>query len=147
MLLASPRSAGVVGSLKEGETIDLGSVRIIPGTTRQNWATINATVMEGADFEHAKRILITATGLAENTGMKWKDAQKSSVGTDWGHAPSLVEGISAKIGVPFQKGARAWSLDARGQRQTEIRAKRGTGKTEIEISPAQQTLWWEIEIP
>jgi len=147
MLLASPRSAGVVGSLKEGETIDLGDVRIIPGATRQNWATINATVIEGPDFEHAKRILITATGLAENTGMKWKDAQKSSVGTDWGHEPSLVEGISAKIGVPFQKGVRAWSLDARGQRQTEIPVKRGTGKTEIEISPAQQTLWWEIALP
>ncbi|MDR3403899.1 MAG: carbohydrate binding domain-containing protein [Chthoniobacter sp.] len=147
MLLASPGSAGVVGSVKEGETIELGGVRIIPGATRQNWATINATIIEGRDFEHAKRILITATGLAENTGMKWKNVQKSSVGADWGHEPSLVEGISAKIGLPYQKGGQAWSLDARGQRQTEIAVKRVTGKAEMEISSAHQTLWWEIAFP
>jgi hypothetical protein len=147
MLIATPFSAGVVGSVKEGETIDLGSVRIIPGATRQNWATINATVMEGVDFPRARRILITATGVAENTGMKWKDAQKSSVGSDWGHEPSVAEGISAKIGVPFQKEAKAWALDASGQHVKEIPVKRVTGKSEIEISSDDQTLWWEIVIP
>jgi hypothetical protein len=147
MLLASPFSAGVVGSVKEGETIELGSVRVIPGTTRQHWATINATVIDGVDFPRAKRILITATGESANTGMKWKDAQKSSVGSDWGDSPSLVEGISAKIGVPFQRGLHAWALDARGQRVKEIPVKRVTGKSEIEISSDDQTLWWEIAIP
>jgi hypothetical protein len=147
MLLASPLSAGVVGSVKEGETIEVGGVRIVPGATCQNWATINVTVMEGPDLQRAKRILVTATGSAENTGMKWQDAQKTSVGDDWGNAPSLVEGISARIGVPFQKRAQAWILDARGQRVKEITAGRVTGKTEIAISPEHQTLWWEIAFP
>jgi hypothetical protein len=147
MLLATAFSAGVVGSVKDGETIEVGGVRIIPGATLQNWATINATVMEGVDFPRAKRILITATGMAENTGMKWKDAQKSSVGTDWGHEPSIVEGISAKVGVPFQKGLQAWTLDVRGKREKEIPVKRVNGKAEIEITPEHKTLWWEIALP
>ena len=58
-----------------------------------------------------------------------------------------VLGISAKIGVPFQKRAQAWILDARGQRVKEITAGRVTGKTEIAISPEHQTLWWEIAFP
>lgn len=147
MLLASPRSAGVVGSVKAGETIELEDVRIIPGATRQNWATINATVIDGLDFLHANRILVTATGAAENSGMKWKDTWKTSVGTEWGTNPSVVEGISAKIGVPYQKGVQAWTLDSRGQRVKEIPVKRVAGKSEIEISSAHQTLWWEIAVP
>lgn len=146
MLISTQYSAGVVGSVKDGETIELDNVRIIPGTTRQNWATINVTVMDGVDFKRAKRILVTATGEAGNTDMKWKDAQKSSVGADWGNVPSVVEGVCAKIGVPFQRGAHAWTLDARGQRVKEIPAKRVTGKLEIEILPAHETLWWEIAI-
>ena len=146
MLIATPFSAGVVGAMKEGETINVGGVRVVPGTTRQNWATINVTVMEGVDFPRAKRILITATGEVGNTDMKWKDAQKSSVGADWGTSPSVVEGIPAKIGVPYQKGLQAWALDARGQRVKEIPVKRVTGKSEIEISPGDQTLWWEIAV-
>ncbi|HSI11105.1 MAG TPA: hypothetical protein VK961_03635 [Chthoniobacter sp.] len=144
MLISTQYSAGVVGSVKDGETIELDNVRIIPGATHQNWATINVTVMEGVDLKRAKRILVTATGVAENTDLKWKDAQKSSVGADWGSAPSVVEGICARIGVPFQKGLRAWTLDARGQRVKEIPVKRETGKSEIEILPNHETLWWEI---
>lgn len=49
-------------------------------------------------------ILSTATGYVENTDMKWKDEEKSSVGKDWGKAPSLVEGISEKYSpFPLQR--------------------------------------------
>jgi hypothetical protein len=147
MLVVTARSAGVVGSVQAGEKLDLGHVQIIPGATQQNWATINATVMDGKDFQHARRILITATGLAENTGMKWKDAEKSTVGADWGTAPSLVEGIAAKIELPFIKGAKAWALDTQGQRKTEVPLKRTGAHTQLEISSEQQTLWWEIAVP
>jgi hypothetical protein len=147
MLIATSRSAGVVGSLRAGEALQLGEVRIIPGATLQNWATISATVMDGKDFQHAHRILITATGLAENTDMKWKDAEKSSVGSDWGRAPSLVEGIAANIDMPYVKGAKAWTLDAQGQRKTEVPLKRTGARTYLEIAPEQRTLWWEIAVP
>jgi hypothetical protein len=147
MLVITARSAGVVGSVQSGETIELGHVRVIPGETKQNWATINATVIDGADFAHAHRILITATGLCENTGMRWKDADKSSVGSDWGSAPTIVEGINATINFPFLKGAKAWALDSSGQRKTEVPIKRVLGRTQLEIASEHQTLWWEIAMP
>jgi hypothetical protein len=146
MLISSPRSTGVVGNVRAGETIDLGDVSIVPGTTAQNWATINLTLMEGADLKSAKRILITATGLTENTDMRWKDDKKTSVGKDWGKSPSLVEGIAAKISLPSLANAKAWALDGLGQRKTEVPLEQSNGRTQIELSPAQQTLWWEIEV-
>lgn len=147
MLVAAPRSVGVVGSVRPGETINLGVVRIIPGATRQNWATINATVIEGADFMTARRILITATGMCENTGQRWKDAEKSSVGSDWGSAPSLVEGVAATINLPAMRSAKAWALDERGERRAEVPLTQATGGAQLELSSEHQTLWWEIALP
>jgi hypothetical protein len=147
LLIATPRSGGVIGSLRSGETIDLGPIQIIPGSTRQDWATINATVIDGADFKNAHRILITATGLTENTGMHWKDAEKTSVGKEWGSAPSLVEGIPATIRLPISRKAKAWALDERGHRKSEVALHPGDagGTTQITLTPGHQTLWWEIE--
>ncbi len=146
MLVATPRSAGVVGSMHAGETIDLGSVHITPGATEQNWATIDATVIAGVDFKSARRILITATGMNENTGMLWKDAEKTSVST-WGKGPSLVEGITAKISLPELKDAKARALDERGQRKAEVPLTRSEGRIQIELSSDHKTLWWEIAAP
>lgn len=146
MLITTPRSAGVVGTVHAGETIDLGDIKVVPGATAQDWATINLTVIDGAAFNTAKRVLITATGTMENTAMRWKDAEKTSVGRDWGKAPSLVEGIAAKISLPSLANAKAWALDGLGQRKAEVPLEHANGRTQIELSPAQQTLWWEIEV-
>ena len=150
MIIFTPRSVGFVGSVKAGEevSVNVDSIHITPGPTKLNWATINATVMEGDNFEHAHKILLTATGTAENTGMKWKDAEHTSVGSDWGTAPSVVEGINAKITLPAIRGAKAWALDGTGQRMSEVPLTRNDhGRMQIELSSAQKTLWWEISVP
>jgi len=144
MLVRTPRSAWIVGALHAGKTIDLGKASITPGATIQNWATLTATVMEGADFKTARRLLITATGYAENTDMHWKDAAKSSVSRDFGKAPSMVEGVPASITLPLAGKYRAWALDERGARKSEVPLKTGNGTLTIELSPEQKTLWWEI---
>lgn len=144
MRIAAPRSAGVVGAVKAGEKIELGAVQITPGATQKNWATINATVIDGTDFASAKKVLITATGMSENTGLQWKDASQTSVGTNWGKGPSLVEGIPAKIQLPL-KSAKAWALDDKGQRKNEVPVTQAGGQTLLEISSQHQTLWWEVE--
>ena len=95
----APKSKAVIGHLG-GRTFQLGAVTIIPGATLQDWAVIQVTVLDGDDFKSARRVLVTATGYAENTGMKWHDAGKTSVGRDWGQAPSLVEGVAATIKLP-----------------------------------------------
>ena len=73
--------------------------------------------------------------------MQWTNEKKESVGTKWGKAPSLVEGVPAKITLPA--GAtklKAWALDDRGQRRAEVPIKDGV----LEIAPEHQTLWYEL---
>ncbi len=136
----------LVGGTKTGERkqFHYGKLFVTTEATRQNWACIQFTVLdrdERADFSTAKRILITAAGDIENTGMGWKNAAKTSVGRDWGKAPVLVEGPAAKIELPGGGKFKAWALDERGQRRAEIPVANGT----LEIGPQHRTLWYEIE--
>ena len=132
----TPRSKGVIG---RGGAFTLGDVTI---NVASEWATVQATVMDESDFAHAKHIFITATGAAENTGMKWRDAAKTSVGSDFGGAPSVVEGIKATIRLPVSGKVHAWALDGRGQRGKEIPVADG----QLQLVPEHQTLWYEVAV-
>jgi hypothetical protein len=128
--VAAPRAKVVVGFAR-GHSFDLGDgVRVAPAT---EWFAISLTE------KSPHRWLVTATGYAENTGMGWKNAEKTTVGRDWGKAPSLVEGIAATITLPG--AVKVWALDERGQRKTEAPVRDGV----IEIGPQFQTLWYEVE--
>ena len=135
----TPRSKGVLGFV-ERRSYDLGGVKLDFAGTRTGFACVQLTVLDGADFQTAKRILITATGTAENTGMEWTGDKKESVSTKWGRAPSVVEGVTAKITLPLSTKLKAWALDERGQRRAEVPVKDGV----LEISPAHGTLWYEL---
>ena len=135
----TPRSKGVLGFV-ERRSYDLSGVRLDFAGTRTGFACVQLTVLDGADFKSAKRILITATGTAENTDMQWTDDKKESTGTHWGRAPSVVEGIAAKITLPFSTKLKAWTLDDRGQRRAEVPLRDGV----LEISPEHHTLWYEV---
>ncbi len=144
MLIATPRSAGVVGQVKAGETIALGPVKVTPGANMQNWATITATMLKGESLAAAESILITATGYTENTGQRWQNAEKTTVGMAWGNAPSLVEPIPATITLPTAGALKAFALDERGQRRAEVPLQGVPGEMKLELLPEHQTLWWEV---
>lgn len=134
-------STAMVGALTHGTQMEHFTPKVTPGETRQNWACYQFTAFDGKDLSTAKRLLITATGDIENTDQKWTDATKSSVARNWGKAPVLVEGPAAKIEIPGTGKLKAWALDERGQRRTEIPM---TGNT-LEIGPQHKTLWYEVE--
>jgi len=134
------KSKAVIG-FAERRSYELGGVKIEFGALNQGFGIVQLTVLDGVDFATAKRILITATATAENTGMQWTSDKKDSVGKNWGKAPSLVEGVPAKITLP-DGGAKlkAWALDDRGQRRAEVPVKDGV----LEIAPEHRTLWYEL---
>src|SRR5262249_54926265 len=139
------RSKAVIG-YGGGKRFDLGGVVVEPGATRQDgWSVLTLTVTEGGLATGRARRLITAGGTAENTGMKWKSAKRDSVGRDWGKAPSLVEGVPARITLP-RKAARAWVLDERGRRKAALPVKTSGGKATLTLGPERRTLWYEVEL-
>jgi hypothetical protein len=144
----TPRSKAIIG-YGGGRRHNLGAFVVEPGAGVQDgWSAITLTAMD----EPAKppvRWLITATSYAENTGMKWKNAEKSSVGRDWGTAPSRVEGVPARLTVsrpPVR--VQAWVLDERGQRRQNLPvASESDGRaTAITLGPQWQTLWYELRL-
>jgi hypothetical protein len=135
----TPRSKAVIG-FAERRSYDLGGIGIRFGALKQGFGILQLTVLEGADFPSARRILVTAVATAENTGMQWKDVNRDSVGSHWGRAPSLVEGVSAKIRLLPGGKWKAWALDERGQRREETSLHENT----LEIGPEYKTLWYEL---
>jgi hypothetical protein len=132
----APRSKAFVGEGK-GRAVKLGEIEL---KIDSDWACVQATVLEGDGLAAARRILITATAAAENTGMKWTDAEKSSVGKNWGTAPSVVEGVEGAVKLPAGKRWKAWALDERGARREAIAMQEGA----LRIGPEHKTLWYEL---
>lgn len=140
----SPRTKSVIGFV-DGRSFDLGPVKIAPAKTQQDWCTVSLTLIEGDSFDKPFRAILVATGYAENTGMGWKNPEKTTVGRDWGKAPSLVEVVPANISI--MTGGRklsVWPLDEKGQRGKAIEVVRDAEKAGFQIGPPNQTLWYEI---
>lgn len=128
---------------------ELGGVEIEPGVTRQDgWSAITITAMSGHLDSGPGRLLVTATGIVENTKMGWKNPEHSTVGRDWGVAPTLAEGIPARIVLPASPDrVQAWVLDERGQRRERIAIDAASPKrAAITIGPRLQTIWYELDI-
>ena len=134
------KSKAVIG-FGGGKRFDLDGTVIEPGATRQNgWCAITVTELQSGCW------LVTATGSAENTAMQWKNAEHSSVGRNWGKAPSLIEGISARITMPLSaKKAKGWALDERGEHKEPLSLEPDEGgHAVLVIGPEHKTLWYEV---
>lgn len=143
----TPRSKAVLG-FGGGKRFALGEVTVEPGASLQDgWSLITLTATQGSFRDAAARVLVTATGLMENTNQQWKTPAHESLGRHWGTAPSLVEGIPARFLLPWKTSqVKVWALDERGQHRTAMPVKDVQGKAVVEIGPAQRTLWYEIVV-
>ncbi len=142
VMLDNVRSMAVIG-YGGGRRFDLSGIIFEPGQGLQDgWCALTATAID----KGGSRWLITATGYAENTDMQWKNAQHSTVGRDWGRAPSRVEGVSAKVIFPKSiVPLKAWALDERGQRGVPVPVTWNRQKgASLEIGPQWRTLWYEV---
>ena len=145
----TPGSKAVIGH-GGGKRFDLGGVVIEPGQgLQEGWSAITVTQAGPAPAPtDSVRWFITATGYSENTGLKWSNPEKSSVGRDWGTAPSRVEGVPAKITLPHGVSrVQAWALDERGQQKQPLPIESGPdGHAVLSLGPKWQTLWYEVSV-
>jgi hypothetical protein len=144
----TPLSKAVIG-FGHGRSFDLGGVLIEPGVSRQDgWSAITLTAMSGRIGSGSAHLLITATGIVENTKMGWKNAAHTTVGRDWGEAPTLAEIIPARIAIPASADrVQAWALDERGKRRERIPVEAVSPKgAALNIGPRWRTIWYEVEV-
>ncbi|MGC8743566.1 MAG: carbohydrate binding domain-containing protein [Verrucomicrobiia bacterium] len=144
--LNAPNSKAIIG-YGSGKKFELGEFIFESIESMQNgWAAI--TLTRAASLNKGQKWLLTTTGYAQNKDMKWKNPEKSSVGRNWGSAPSLVEGISAKISVvkTGSKKISIWALDERGNRREQLPVSAVNNAYQFSINPGLKTLWYEIQI-
>jgi hypothetical protein len=132
-----------------GKHFQLGGIGLEPGTSMEDgWSAITLTAMTGSLDSGPARMLITATGNVENTDMGWKNPEHTTVGRDWGTAPTLAEGIPARVILPAPAPrVTAWVLDERGQRREALPVDAaGPDHAALNLGPQWRTLWYEVEV-
>lgn len=129
-------------------------VVITPGASMQagNWCAISLMAKDGANFASAGKVFITATGYTDNHKMLWKSGMgpldaTSSIGSNWGQAPVLTEGIDATIVLPaaYDK-VTVWALDSRGQHVAQVPVTNASGKASFTLSRNYLTILYEAVI-
>jgi len=139
----APRAKAVIG-FGAGKTFELGDVTLRPGPTMQGgFSVITASAIRGDDFHsRGAGILVTATGYVENRGMGW-NAEKTSVGDQWGDGPVMCEGIPFEM-ILKTKRASAWPLDSHGRRLDQINGDVTASGVRFVLDSRYKTLWYEI---
>lgn len=141
----APAAKAVVGRCT-GRTTKLNGVEFEVKANLRNFAVLTLNTADGQALARSGRLLLTAAGNVENTGMGW-NADHTSVGTKWGSAPTICEGIAARIALSTQaKRARVHALDGAGARAGEVPASLAAGRLSFDVGPRFKTLWYEIVV-
>ena len=138
----APSAKAAVGYIG-GQSIDLGNVTIAMDATPYNWSAITFTALDGKPVEESSKILLVAAGRVENKDMKW-DEKKTTVGGEWGNAPTTAEGIPALLTFRNMKEFRVHSLDPSGNTVKEITVNRKKNELFFGIGAQYETLWYII---
>ncbi|MGO9199371.1 MAG: hypothetical protein ACLQM8_02380 [Limisphaerales bacterium] len=110
------------------------------------FAVLTLSAVDGQPLTQSRRILLTAAGNVENAGMGW-NADRTSVGTRWGSAPTICEGIAARVTLAaLPKSAKVYALNGAGARAGQVPVSAAGGRLSFDIGPRFKTLWYEIVV-
>jgi hypothetical protein len=138
----APAARAAIGYIG-GKDIELGTVSVQMDTTKYNWAAITLTALDGKPVEESSRVLLVAAGRVENTDWKW-DEKFTTLGGDWGKAPTCAEGIPAKLIFRDMDKFSVHALDPAGNQVTELKVSKKGGAYVINIGAQYKTLWYII---
>lgn len=136
---ASAAAAGFVG----GQTVALGDATFTFPAFGDNFAALEVVALDGKSLGVSRHILLTIGGKAENPGMIW-NADRTSVGRNWGASPAEAEVIPAQVTLANPNIAHAWALDPTGKRLKEAPLTKSGGNTIFSIGPDYRTVWYEL---
>ena len=144
VLIDTPRTRCVWG-LVGGQRFQLGPWDFAFGPLQRDYAVVVATSRDDNPLETSASILLSAVANAENQQMGW-NADRTSVGTDWGHGPTLVHGVPFTLTIPAaQTATRLFALDSQGIRTAHIPPTATDDDTIVyQLGPNWKTLFYEL---
>ena len=104
--------------------------------TSPSFVSMTVTALDDASVNESRKILVTACGRCENTGMVFSDDRRT-VGRNWGKAPVQIEAVTGMVTLP----AGQWKCEALGP---DGMPKHGVpvNKSVIKLSPEYGTMWY-----
>ncbi len=113
------------------------------GRNGEGFGALTLVDLEGHDVGTTRRALLTLVGNAENQGMGW-NADRTSVGDQWGEGPVVAEGIPCVVSLPTTRRLKVFPLDASGKRAEPLAVVRQLDRLTFRVGPESKTLWYEI---
>ena len=120
---------------------------------RSGWCVLTLLVRDGPGFQSpGSRILLTATGYTDNHRQLWSPGMGPTnltsmvASTNWGSAPTLLEGLSATVVLDRPAASiSVWALDECGRRKTRVPVVAAGDQATFTISRDYQTAWYEVD--
>lgn len=138
-LIRNKRSRVMTGSTRWCQTV-LEDVFV--KVDQPEFAAIAITAMDGRALDDSQKILITACGRCENTGMEFSDDRRT-VGRNWGRAPVLIEPVEGTIKLPIsgESPITCKILNSDGTVKKQFQVKNG----KIPLKAEHGTMWYLME--
>jgi hypothetical protein len=103
-------------------------------------AVITATPLDGAPWPQSNKILITACGRCENSGMEFS-RDRRTVGRRWGAAPVRVETVKGTVMIPVGRW-RCQALKPDGAVSEDVPVRLVGEANYVDLSPRHATMWY-----
>ena len=119
-----------------GHTNRFGQVTDDIRIDNPSYVVMTITSLDGMPVWDTKKMLITACGRCENTGMKFSD-DRQTVGRNWGGPPVRIETVAGTMTLP----AGQWKCEALasdGMPKREVPVDDGI----LKLSPEYGTMWY-----
>ncbi len=104
------------------------------------YAVITATPLDCVPWPRSNKILITACGRCENTGMKFSK-ERQTVARQWGREPVRIETVEGTIMIPAGQW-RCQALGPDGTARADVPVRMADGASYVDISAKHATMWY-----
>lgn len=144
VLVDAPRYQAIIGRAGKRSTSNMTLDLTAP------FAAVQLASLDEKPISQSGRMLLVTGARVANTGMKWLDDSRHSLGDQWGEAPTRIEPVSGTLVLHNLEEARSVALqplDGCGQPNGEARDFTAEGgKWSIAISEKVDTVWYLIEV-
>ena len=104
--------------------------------TSPDFIAMTVTALDGLAVNESRKILVTACGRCENTGMKFSD-DRQTVGRNWGGSPVQIETVTGTVALPVGQW-KCEALGPDGMPKREVPISEGV----LKLSPKYGSMWY-----
>ncbi len=144
-IIDAPQAAAVVGFIG-GADQAAGPLKVSCPRFGRNFGAVTAVSLDGKTLPESGRILVTLVARAENQGMIW-NSDRTSVGGNWGHGPTIAERIPASLSLACSGPRRVFALVPDGTRARQVASTYADGRLSFRDSAGDATIDYEIVAP